>query len=591
MVTEELPVLDTEIDTRKGSEVRNLNENLPEYIFICSEGLAFGHRMELPNQFWEPMLGGEFTEHLWDKILVEPGDTAVIQGSSVLKMMIGYFPLDPKDFTIPKDMRTDLDIVVIKPKVLARLKNVEGTEGRRAFKFEHDGLKADILDINQIFEQHRDILNFLDENDQTANSNPDTKSEYTEFIRNNYRDPLWAIEYAAFQKHETLSVIMQRGEDGKLHATLNDPEDIMVPGMQRMFTGNMAYQILSGQTKYGINYPLYVTDINLMSPKCFLFEGLKGLADDTPLSSKVALYALDAIPRMIRTAAEQEINNMGIGEPYLALFYDDIGHMATRLSKGHCPLKVSPELFSEEERALGIEDTLTWFKNRLQTVMARSMASDPIVTMGYMTIQLPLGNFISEDIGSYYDSYFKTNFPSSTLQRDIEIDRDRKLFPEDYAQFDDMLSVFAVKYKDTEGKVVPYDEIPQIQAFMKFMDLYNAIYGMGYISAFSRYTESGEVLIKKYEKQPSSVSEVMSIYLYSLGWDPDKQEDIEKIDKMVGNWMPKGNVPARWKLSRTEFETSMDKHTILEGIRKVKLYVEELENEQTAQNEQIASIR
>ncbi len=513
-----------------------------DLVLVQPEALKLRDDEEISPELWLPLLGGELMP-MWTELLANPGDELIIKGSTVTRMLLGAWVYDKVTGVAPSALRSDIDVITTSASVETCLAGLDLPKTKTAVStkvrigdldvgfISQETIEAQLADaavvleqiVNGLPEEHNKVREWLNEKIVTLREIHGGRA--TNEKDDSYQESRSVLSNDSMFDHEAIAVRLRRGDDNTLHAYLMDANGVLEQPMVRLQ--------LSRQAELGEHFGLMFENPNVESVKWVYVYALQ-YVKEARFSNLVPLYVLESIPRMMRAAAELDVElySDGMREyPYMELFT-----LARQIVTGETHFRVDVARNGEVIEV----DSGEYYKTKVIQAFARSCASNFIQGVQYMTTQMPHAPLIHEKLGEFFGEYHENVPPNNVLLAVL-----------------DRIHPFA--------KELPVVDIPPIRATMKFWYLEAKMYGcrfeqMGGVgserSAGQRYAE--------HETEVSGMSEVMGLLLASVGWDPEN--DRSSIEEIIVNWQPKGKVKGVWKTKDMDFDTDLDLKTILKTM-------------------------
>lgn len=516
----------------------------PDKVLIRPEVMNLSDGTEIPQEVWKPLLGGEM-EQVWDELLPGIGDEIYVSGSMIARLVFGGYAYDRNTGLAPASLRSDIDVWVADTHMSERVKVLAGKHLNSRRTAVSSKLHIGGLDVG-----------FVDEEKvrQTNIEGVETVIEWArvhsqeEFVQRGERllselkkadtESLFALNY--FMPYEGLSVRLHRDSDGLLRANLVDPTDLLR-------TYLMEAQLIK-QSINGVHYGFAFANPNMHSARTFLIEALSHMSG-VEFSNNAPLWAIEVVPRMIKAAAELdlEIYNEGYREldpeNIEPEFYPVLWNLTRRL--------LQENVFS---LANGLEPNAI-FRRQMQESFARSAATNLVSTLNYMFFSLPAGEVVSDELAEFFEPVYDL-LPHCNI------------------------TAFIVTYCRGPNGEAYYPDIPAFRARAKFEALETVFYSsklkeMGGLAVSTIAPDATDLYFPDYNARPASMSEYMAMVFASVGWDPER--DIDKINKVIANWTPKGTLKGTWKTEEFEFDKGLDLGAIQANMRRFKAYLDKIE--------------
>jgi len=191
-------------------------------------------------------------------------------------------------------------------------------------------------------------------------------------------------------------------------------------------------------------------------------------------------------------------------------------------------------------------DFYKWYKRTTQEMYARCAITDMVGTVELMFASLPMGKELSDDIEDFFKPMHM--FFGPTTAYPLLIGR----IPDIAWDQDEVLSGL--------GK--------EIRTIKRYMHIVEAYFGYKKAKMVTATNADEEKAFYNYQRPPKSMSEVIAALITAMNWDPE--QDIDKIDKIVANWIPSGSQKYRWKNQDVEFDYGMSKEAIINAMQEMK---------------------
>jgi hypothetical protein len=562
------------------TSIDNVKNETPtgSYRLVGLEASNLHNGAEIPVKVWEPLFGNELRE-VWNKVLVNSGDEVIIKGSSVLKLVFGGYLLDEVTGHVDPRYRSDIDIFTYQPDVESRINSATLGNIRQKFvskEINVSGAKAEFVSINDI---RRLDLQALDELHKWMVGQHEKLENNHSFamLLNDLRygrsllaeaTPVQVLLCDNFLPTESICLKLNRNQSGELSMTLID-------GAEFLDEENMYTQIQLSHYKHEDAYSgLMVRNPYMASVHTYFLEAMCYMGGDVEFSSKTPLWSIDEINRVMKSAC---IGDLTLGaDPAINPnpFFNELHYVASRLSKGGdniFHMKKGLKFSSSDGGDLEVGE---WFKKKFQKAFAESAYFNPTYAYYMAFLSLPMGNFISEDFGNFFDSYHKTIPPNTVLPEYLD-QLSRHGFDDADGAFQIPSPVRAALLKTLNGQTPQESTHPcivSIRSYASMLYLCDLNFGFKEIPYNSL---SGEVnhphTFVDMNRYPKNMSEIMALMLVSMRWNLDK--DDEKIQNIVSNWEVKGPLEGTWirdSNAQSAFDKGLDLELIKQYMRNLK---------------------
>lgn len=564
-VTDSLGKEDDPVSENSSKEVSFKAETLPHnQVLVRTELSTFVDNAEVPVEIWEPLLGGDvLRQELWDKLLVDEGDSVIVKGSTVVKLMFGGYIYDKSTGLATKGLRSDIDLDIYTPTVLARAQAISTTKRNVAESTFVDGLRIDFANQEKIrsmlVEATETIISQLGRDTRSVESSETQENleavkathllpslmQLNELLTTNTNEAtLFALN--AFSKHEQMGIRMER-INGELRATVVDP--IGTLEQQDLYIGQLAIQGHE-QEERGVYDGHFFRSQATLAVYPAIMEAALYMKTIECTSEAVPYYTATSISRMMRAACEHSVDVYGDPtnpehpQPYYS-YYMDIVNLANRLAERKEKLFVA----SPDSPDLNIDNLYEKIELKFQQDFAKSAFAKPDLAVAYMFAHLPLGNYISEDVADMFDDYRK-HFPCNNTMLDI-----------------------IKMYDINEQRLAPEHDIPAMHFLTRLRTITENYYGHNALAMekIDMKDDDKSVYFLDFERTPSGMSEVMALIAVCANWDQESNKD--EIQRMVDKWKPQGEVALPWHRSEDiTFDTGVSMEEVLEKMQELQNY-------------------
>lgn len=533
-----------ELMDRYFDDLREITQVIPDFgekpTYLAKiDGNKYENGDKVDAKDWEPILGGELLK-IWDTLLLNEGDELIIRGSTLVKLLeCGGVAYDPKTNSVPAHLRSDLDIIITDPAIEARKKILGTLNGRHvADDVEIAEVSVQFTSLDKIRSGQISAMNDLLVWTGTID-NQDLRRSFEQralYILEQLEaaDTLQKMKLDCLFPYEGISLKLKRTASGELEATKIDLFEDPVMKMEKQVNDTA-----------GIDNGYLLFEYNHESPAAVLLDAFLYM-EDLEMHGRAPLWALEEIPRMIKTTCELDIELSGEGWEHQT-DYATLWAVAGRMAKGDKLFHLAGEQYANF-------DIEKWYKDKMQTAFARSAPSAVLTSCLYMTAYMPNANLLDPELGTIFNETNARYGPDNAL----------------------IIPLKGLSQEDLPTTIRAYPrewQMPNtrdVRALINLQKLETQYFGAQLTPMYTpgKHDEKSTAFYTEHANRPTEMSQVIAMILVAAEFEPDTSDDI--INRIVSSWAPTGELELSWKTQEFKFDTGINSEKIIEYMHKMK---------------------
>lgn len=565
------------------------------------------HNAVIPREVWWPMFGGkELVTGLWNRLVPDKGNFAVIKASSALNLILGGYLIDERTGLVPASCRTDIDVWV-PGDIWGNVDRFPGDQHTFAKSVKVGGIGVDLVSAEAQYEFNIGVLKRLYELQQDlglkGNYHTDVVFHHRGVMRLLHilgKGGKWTSDdglvltnadlfaTAGFYRYEALGIKVTRLADGELEFRILDPSDCLTgEEMKQMTTREWIEYSLKKGSFPGLRQP---EAINRWSVRARTVEVLERNSrrfpdQEIPFEEIAKLELPEFAARGILAVTENQVNLMadlddpcwsGLSskgwstdvtwgsESYMALY-----SMIYRLQRKGNPWNSLVNRLRVSSR--DVERSLEKSNKRTQEKIARAAFSDPAKVLELALLGFPLHDYICPEMGyvfeGFHDDVMNRDLPpSSSLVENLRARGYTNETVPDSFEFP-----FGAAASERRTAIINHKE--PVRILMKVFDIADKHYRKGVIR-MGRQEEGVQAVTYSYiQNPPESMSEVIALLFVAAGVDYSTARGQRIIRSAVANWLPSGDLKCSWRRSRdVDFGVGLSETEIIRCMQRFEKY-------------------